>query len=206
MWIPIHTLGPGLKLTLKGVAWVSETNILPDLSPTLYLLGLLFQLVEVAFIESLSHNYIMDSMETMHKITISSCMYSKSQTLVIFFLLFYFWERERREGKGSGRRQDKDTEKPSGPRCGSIYFSPRTQEKLKQDDEFCGQPKLHSEFKSSLSYRIRAYIKKLKRKTKISQETKMITPWLLCHSFKSDEVQILTRSYTVPKELPLGSP
>lgn len=62
--------GPGLMLTLKGVVWVEEANIPPDLSPLLYLFGLVFQLVEVAIIKTLTRLHYGFN-ENHHEITVS---------------------------------------------------------------------------------------------------------------------------------------
>lgn len=72
----------------------------------------------------------MDSMKTIHENTIAICD---------FFPSFSTSDKEKREVKSRVMVEDKTdriTEKQSGPRCDIIYLYPRTQEKLKQDDEF----------------------------------------------------------------------
>lgn len=75
------------------------------------------------------HNYIMDSTKTIRENAIAICDFS----------FFSTSGREKREVKSRAMLEDKtdrSTEKQSGLRHDSIYFYPRTQEKLKQDDEF----------------------------------------------------------------------
>lgn len=79
----------------------------------------------------------MDSTKTIHENAIAICDFS----------FFSTSGREKREVKSRvvvEDKTDRSTEKQSGPRHDSIYFYPRTQEKLKRYGEFVASQYLSS--------------------------------------------------------------